>query len=168
MKRIARTLLAAAATMGLATVASTAGLDAQGKSKHWKRLPAAVSDVIQQNRPAADIAKLTVEKEDGIAFYDVEFAAGQGEMDVAEDGTVLDIATVIALKDVPEVVAAAIRTVAKGKSIKQLTRSEVRAEIVREGGKGRISKLATPRYVYEAEFSKGEVEISSEGKVIKQ
>jgi hypothetical protein len=168
MKRIARTLLAAAATMGLATVASTAGLDEQGKSKHWKRLPAAVSDVIQQNRPAADIAKLTVEKEDGIAFYDVEFAAGQGEMDVDEDGTVLDIATVIALKDVPEVVAAAIRTVAKGKSIKQLTRSEVRAEIVREGGKGRISKLATPRYVYEAEFSKGEVEISSEGKVIKQ
>jgi hypothetical protein len=89
-------------------------------------------------------------------------------MDVAEDGTVLDIATVIELKNVPEVVAAAIRTAAKGKSIKQLTRSEVRAEIVKEGGKGRISKLATPRYVYEAEFSRGEVEIDSEGKIIKQ
>ena len=88
-------------------------------------------------------------------------------MDVAEDGTVLDIATVVEMKDVPEAAAAAIRTAGKGKPIKQLERSEVRAEIVKEGGKARISKLATPRYVYEAEFSSGEVEVTSEGKIIK-
>lgn len=168
MECVARVFLAAAATTALVTVGSTAGVAAQGKSKHWKRLPAPVSEVVQQSRPGADIAKLTIEKENGISFYDVEFAADQGEMDVAEDGTVLDIATIIEMKDVPEVVAAAIRTVAKGKSIKQLSRSEVRAEIVKEGGKGRVSKLATPRYVYEAEFSRGEVEITPEGKIIKQ
>jgi hypothetical protein len=66
MKRVARILLAAAATMVLVTFASTAGVAAQGKSKHWKRLPAPVSEVVQQNRPGADIAKLSIEKEDGI------------------------------------------------------------------------------------------------------
>jgi hypothetical protein len=141
----------------------------QGKtgSQSKKNLPAAVSQAIEANRPGAEIDKLDVEKENGIAFYDIEFKAGQGEMDVAEDGTVLDIATVIDMKDLPEPVAAAIRTAGKGKPIKQLERSEVRAEIVKEGGKARISKLASPRYVYEAEFSKGEVEVTPEGKILK-
>jgi hypothetical protein len=71
------------------------------------------------------------------------------------------------MKDLPEPVAAAIRTAGKGKTIKQLERSEVRAEIVKEGDKAKISKLATPKYVYEAEFSKGEVEVTAEGKIIK-
>ena len=136
-----------------------------GKSK--KDLPAAVSQAIEANRPGAEIDKLTVEKENGISFYDLEFKANQGEMDVAEDGTVLDIATIVEMKDVPEAVAAAIKTHGKGKTIKQLSRSEVRAEIVKDGGKARVSKLATPRYVYEAEFSRGEVELTPEGKIIK-
>jgi hypothetical protein len=132
-----------------------------------RNLPAAVSKAVEDNRPGAEIDKLDVEKEHGMSFYDIEFKAGKGEMDVAEDGTVLDIATVIEMKDVPEAAAAAIKRVGKGRPIKQLERSEVRAEIVNEGGKARISKLATPRYVYEAEFSNGEVEVTPEGKVIK-
>src|SRR5262245_24979010 len=132
-----------------------------------RKLPATVARAVQENRPGAEIDRLTVERENGIVFYDFEFKASQGEMDVAEDGTVLDIATIIEMKDVPEVVAAAIRTAGNGKPIKQLSRSEVRAEIVKEAGKARISKLATPRYVYEAEFSRGEVEITEEGKIIK-
>jgi hypothetical protein len=164
-----RIVLLAATTMAFVASASIPGAAAQAKSgsKNKQALPAAVSQAIQENRPGAEIDKLDVEKENGISFYDIEFKAGQGEMDVAEDGTVLDIATVIEMKDVPEAVAAAIRAAAKGKAIKQLERSEVRAEIVKEGGKARISKLTTPRYVYEAEFSKGEVEITPEGKVIK-
>jgi hypothetical protein len=167
MERFARLLFCTVTTVAFA--ASAAGAAAQDKagSKDKKNLPAAVSKAIQENRPGAEIDKLDVEKDSGIAFYDVEFKAGQGEMDIAEDGTVLDIATVIDMKDLPEPVAAAIRTAAKGKPIKQLERSEVRAEIVKEGGKARISKLSTPKYVYEAEFSSGEVEVTPEGKVIK-
>ena len=148
---------------------SYTGVAAQEKqrSQNGKNLPAAVSQAIEANRPGAAIDKLDVEKENGIAFYDIEFKGGQGEMDVAEDGTILDIATVIEMKDLPEPVAAAIRTAAKGKPIKQLERCEVRAEIVKGGGKARIEKLATPRYVYEAEFSKGEVEVTPEGKILK-
>ena len=137
------------------------------KASRSRNLPAAVSKAIQDNRPGAEIDKLTLEKENGITFYDFEFKADQGEMDVAEDGTVLDIATVIQMKDVPEPAAAAITNAAKGRTIKRIERSEVRAEIVKEGGKARISKLATPKYVYEAELSKGEIEVTAEGKVIK-
>jgi hypothetical protein len=167
MERFARLLFCTVTTVAFAASAAEAGAQDKARSKDRKNLPAAVSKAIQENRPGAEIDKLDVEKDSGIAFYDVEFKAGQGEMDIAEDGTVLDIATVIDMKDLPEPVAAAIRTAAKGKPIKQLERSEVRAEIVKEGGKARISKLSTPKYVYEAEFSSGEVEVTPEGKVIK-
>ena len=160
--RVARALLVAAWVIAIAPAP-----EAQGKSEHWKRLPAPIAQVVQQNRPGADIDKLDIEKEHGISVYDIEFAGGQGEMDIAEDGTVLDIATVVIMKDVPEAAAAAIRSVVKTKAIKQLTRSEVRAEIVSDGGKAHISKLATPRYVYEAEFPGGEVEVTAEGKILK-
>jgi hypothetical protein len=164
MKRVARACIA----VMVFSVWPHGEAAAQGKSgQSRKSLPKAVSQAIEANRPGAEIDKLDVEKENGITFYDLEFKAGQGEMDVAEDGTVLDIATIIEMKDLPEPVAAAIRTAGKGKTIKQLERSEVRAEIVKEGGKARIAKLATPKYVYEAEFSKGEVEVTAEGKIIK-
>jgi hypothetical protein len=140
---------------------------AQDTKKGKPNLPAAVSQAMEANRPGAEIAKIDVEKENGISFYDIEFKGNQGEMDVAQDGTVLDIATIIEMKDVPEAAAAAIRSHAKGKTIKQLSRSEVRAEIVKEGGKARVSRLAVPRYVYEAEFSSGEIEVAPDGKIIK-
>jgi hypothetical protein len=167
MNGLSNALLTVAIAVVLA--GSATGSAAQGKSARQdkKFLPTAVTKAIQQNRPGAEIDKLDVEKQHGIVVYDLEFKAGQGEMDVAEDGTVLDIATVIDMKDVPEAAAAAIRTAGKGKTIKQLERSEVRAEIVQEGGKARISILPAPKYVYEAEFSSGEVEVTPEGKVIK-
>ena len=91
----------------------------------------------------------------------------QGEIEVAEDGTVMDVTTIVDVKDVPEAATAAIKTAAKGQAIKQFERSEVRAEIVKEGSTWRISKLSTPELVYEAELANGEVEVTPEGKVIK-
>src|SRR5690348_10544255 len=111
----------------IALAGSASGVAAQGASARHDRkfLPAAVTKAIQQNRPGAEVDKLDVDKEHGIVVYDIEFKAGQGEMDIAEDGTVLEIATVIDMNDVPEAAAAAIRAAAKGKAIKQLERSEV-------------------------------------------
>lgn len=130
-------------------------------------LPAAVKQAVQANKPGAEIDKLEVEKESGITLYDIEFKAGQGEIEVAEDGTVMDVTTIIDMKDAPEAVVTTIRTVAKGRTIKQVEKSEVRSEIVKEGEKGRISKLASPKYVYEAELDKGEIEVASDGTLIK-
>jgi hypothetical protein len=82
----------------------------------------------------------------------------------------MDISTVIAMKDLPEAAAEAIQTIASGATIKQIEKSEVLAEIKKEGEKAALVKLAAPRYVYEAELikdeKKAEVQVSSDGKVV--
>jgi 3D (Asp-Asp-Asp) domain-containing protein len=167
MRRTILTPIRMVMTSILSFGAVAAGQSQTAKSK-LNNLPPAVATALADNRPGAEVDKLTIEKEHGITVYDFEFKASQGEMDVVADGTVLDLATVVQMKDIPEAVAATIRSAAKKRPIKQLTRSEVWAEIVSEQGKGRVSKLATPKYVYEAEFPRGEVEVAPDGKIIKQ
>jgi hypothetical protein len=157
-----RPLLIGAALVLVA--AGAAGQDAKGEQA---QIPAVVKQAIQANKPGAEIDKLEVEKEAGITLYDIEFKARQGEIEVAEDGTVMDVTDIVDENALPEPAAKAIRTAAKGQAVKQFERSEVRAEIVKDGSKGRISKLSTPKYVYEAELTKGEVEVTPDGKVIK-
>jgi hypothetical protein len=133
-------------------------------------LPAAVAKVIKDNVPGAEIGILTIEEEAGLVLYDIEFKAGMGEIEVAEDGTVMDVSTIIVMKDLPKAAAAAIEEATEGGTIKQIEKSEVRAEIRMEGGKGIIVKLAAPKYVYEAEFLKegrtAEIQVAPDGTVV--
>ncbi len=142
----------------------------QAVEKAEVELPAAVAQAIKDNVPDAEIEIMTVEQEAGINLYDIEFKAGRGEIEVAEDGTVMDIATIIEMKDIPPPAAEAIQKAAAGATIKQLERSEVRAEIKKEGEKGRIVKLDKPTYVYEAELEKGgqtgEIQVAPDGKIV--
>ena len=132
------------------------------------RLPPAVAKAVDDNRPGAEIEKLEVEKEAGITLYDIEFKAGRGEIEVAEDGTVIDVTSIVEMKDIPEAAAAVIRRAAQSTTVKQFEKAEVRARIEQEGGKGRLVKLASPEYVYEAELAKGgEIEVAADGKIIK-
>lgn len=141
----------------------------QGK-KAKVELPAAVVKAIKDNVPDAEIATAEVEKEAGINLYDIEFKADRGEIEVAEDGTVMDVATIVAMKDIPKAAAEAIQTAAAGATIRQIEKSEVRAEIKKEGEKGTLVKLASPRYIFEAELlkdeRKGEVQVAPDGKVV--
>lgn len=133
-------------------------------------LPAAVAQAVKANFPGTEIKTAEVKKEAGINLYDIEFIAGRGEIEVAEDGTVMDIATIVELKDIPKLTAEAIHNAAAGATITQVEKSEVRAEIKKEGEKGTLVKLASPRYVYEAELvkdgQKGEVQVAPDGKVV--
>jgi len=133
-------------------------------------LPLAVAKAVKDNRPNAVIDTMTVEKEAGISLYDIEFKAGQGEIEVAEDGTVMDIATIVEMKDIPKAAADALQKAAAGAKITQLEKSEVRAEIKKEGATGKVVKLASPKYVYEAELlkgnQKGEIQVAPDGKVV--
>jgi uncharacterized membrane protein YkoI len=132
------------------------------------RLPAAVQKALDENKPGAQIDTLTVEKEAGVRFYDMEFKGSDGEMDVAEDGTVLDVSTIVQLTDLPPAVAAVVQRAVAGTSIKQLTRSEVRARIEKVAGRSSLKRLSAPEYVYEVELARGgEVEIAADGRVIK-
>lgn len=134
------------------------------------KLPPAVAQAVKVNCPGAVIDKIDAEKEAGIALYDIEFKAGRGEIEVAEDGTVMDVATIVAIKDIPKPAAEAIQKAAAGATIQKVEKSEVRAEIRKESEKGTIVKLATPKYVYEAELvqgeKRGEVQVAPDGKIV--
>jgi hypothetical protein len=140
---------------------------AQGGTKEEKvkssQLPAAVAQAIRSECPGCTIAKATREKENGVSIYDFEFKPGQGEMDVAADGSIIDRETVVQTSDVPAPALDAIRKA--GGTIKQIARDEVRAELK----DGRIIKLDTPKYLYEADLVKGnkvgEVVVTPEGQV---
>ncbi len=145
--------------------------EAEEQAKKEKaELPAAIAKIVKENVPDAEIEILTVENEGGVALYDIEFKAGKGEIEIAEDGTVMDIATIVTMADLPKAAAEAIQKAAEGATIKQLEKSEVRAELKIEGGKGTIVKLASPKYVYEAEIVKdgktGEIQVDPDGKIV--
>jgi hypothetical protein len=133
-------------------------------------LPAAVAKAVNEECPNSEIDKMDVEKEAGINLYDIEFKAGRGEIEVAEDGTVMDISTIVEMKDIPEAAAAAIQKAAKDATIRQIEKSEVLAEIKIEGAKGRIVKLDKPTFLYEAELAKGkqmgEIQVAPDGKIL--
>lgn len=129
------------------------------------QLPAAVVEAIKSNCPNCVIRKATREVENGVTIYDFEFKGGQGEMDVAEDGSVIDRETIVQTTEIPSAALDAIRKGALGATIKQIAKDEVRAELKN----GKVIKLDSPRYLYEADLVKGnqvaEIEVSAEGQV---
>jgi hypothetical protein len=171
MKHFAGLASVAALVLALAAPSIWAGQKAQETAKKEEvKLPPAVAQAVRANCPGAVIDKMIVEKEAGISLYDIEFKAGRGEIEVAEDGTVMDVATIVTLKDIPKLAAEAIQKAAAGATIQQVEKSEVRAEIKKEGEKGTIAKLVPPKYVYEAELAKdgkkGEVQVAPDGKIV--
>jgi len=127
------------------------------------QFPAAVKQAIDSVCPKCVIDKATREVENGVTVYDIEFQKGQGEMDVAEDGTVIDRETVMPLAAIPQAALNAIRKA--GGKITQIVKDEVRAELK----DGSIIRLDTPKYLYEADLVKGnqvaEVQVSGDGQV---
>ena len=154
----------------LAGPAAPAGQTAQQGVDPLSKVPPAVAQAVRANCPGAVVDKMEVEKDAGIALYDFEFKAGRGEIEVAEDGTVMDIAAIVGLKDIPKPAADAILKAAAGAKIGQLEKSEVRAEIKTVGEAGKIVKLDPPQYVYEAELvqgeKRGEVQVAPDGKIV--
>lgn len=139
---------------------------AQRKSrKRGPKLPTAVADALKANCPDCTIAKVSREVEDGVKIYDFEFLKTQGEMDVAVDGTVVNRETPVDLNDVPAAALEAIRKAAAGGKIILVEKEEVRAELKA----GKITKLDSPKYAYEADLTKGskvgEVVVTPEGQI---
>jgi hypothetical protein len=160
-------------TLAIALIVPTGWAKQEGQEQGKKikvELPDAVAKAVKANFPNAEIGSAEVEKEAGINLYDIEFKADKGEIEVAENGTVMDIATSVSMKDVPKAAAEAISKAAQGATIKQIEKSEIRAEIKKEGEKGTLLKLDHPKYVYEAELSKGnqrgEIQVAPDGKIV--
>ncbi len=134
-----------------------------------KELPAAVGNAVKANFPNAKMDFVEVGEEAGVTLYDIEFKDDMGEIEVTLDGTVLDVVTIITMEELPKAAAEVILKAAEGITIKRLEKSEIRAEIKEEGGKGKVVILDSPRYVYEAELVKGdqtgEIEVDANGKI---
>lgn len=135
-------------------------------------LPPAMEKAVRDSFPGAELAKLEVDEEAGVKIYDVELKADRGEIEVAEDGTILEISTIIQMTDLPKPAADAIQKAAADAQaeIRKIERSETRAEVVKEQGGGKIVRLTPPRYAYEVEFSKegktGEMEVAPDGNTV--
>jgi len=139
---------------------------AQSKSGRVKKpkLPAPVAEAVKSECPNCTIAKSTREKENGIVVYDLEFRNGQGEMDVAADGTIIERETAVPTSRIPAPALEAILNA--GGSLLQVEADEVRAEIK----DGSVVKLDPPKIRYEADLVTGnktaELVVTPEGQVI--
>lgn len=165
--KVMSVVLMALAFLCFATLAS-----AQEKKAETKIvLPEAVVKAVTENCPNTEISKTEMEKEAGITLYDVELKAARVEIEVTEDGTVLEFTTFIEMADVPAAAAAVIQKAAAGSAIKEIEKAEQRAEIKKEGKIGHIVRLANPSLAYEVEIAKdkrtGEIKVAPDGKIVK-
>jgi uncharacterized membrane protein YkoI len=133
-------------------------------------LPEAVAKAVGETFPNVAIDGTEVEKESGINIYIIELKTARVEMEVAEDGTVMEVTTFVDMKDVPEAAAAVISKAARGAAIREIEKAETRAEIKKEGNVGRIVKLDNPSPVYEVALAKGdracEMQIAPDGTIL--
>jgi uncharacterized membrane protein YkoI len=138
-------------------------------AKEEVEFPTAVVEAIEANVPDARIDFVEVAEESGITLYDIEFKADRGEIEVAADGTVIDVVTIITMEELPEAAAQAIKDAIGDATILRMEKSEIRSEIKMGGETGVLVKLEVPRYVYEAELEKdgqtGEIEVDAEGNI---
>ena len=129
------------------------------------KLPAAVAAALKAECAECVVARVSREIEDGVKIYDFEFQKGQGEMDIAGDGTILNREIPIKADDVPVAVMEAIRKAAAGGRIIQIEKEEIRAELK----SGKVVKLDSPKHDYEADLVKmtrfGEVVVTPDGQV---
>lgn len=135
-------------------------------------LPEKVVEVIQQYFSGALIDLVELEKVDGLVLYDIEFKNNRGEIEVAADGTIIDITSIIEWSEVPLAAAEVIKkALEEGEaSLVCLEKAEVKAEIKEQDGKKAIIKLPQPYRLYEAEFSRdgqrGEIQVDPVGEIV--
>ena len=161
-----RKLMIATVGAGCALMLLAPDLQAQKRSKKkGLRLPPAVAATLKSECPDCVISKATKEKEDGVTIYDFEFKIDQGEMDVAVDGSVINRETPVKIDEVPGPAIEAIRKAAAGGKIKLVEKEEIRAELK----DGKVIKLDSPKYAFEADLQKGnkvgEVVVTPEGQI---
>lgn len=97
----------AAAVAGLVLAGLAAAAD---KKVGLDKVPKAVRDAVKARFPAGEVTSVEKETDDGKVVYDIELTekGRKYEMDIREDGTVLEIEKEVPLKDVPKAVTDAL------------------------------------------------------------
>jgi len=126
------------------------------------KVPKAVMDAIKGRFPGAGISSVEKEKEGDKIVYDIELKHNgrKFEMDILEDGTILEVEKEVALKDVPDAVKKAVRDKYPQAMIKE----------VMEVNKVKDKQETPDRYevtIETAEKKTMEVVVSLDGKMVK-
>ena len=96
-----------AAAIATALLVFTAAIADDAKKVPLDKIPKAIKDAINARFPEAEITSVEKETEDGKVVFDVELKhkGRKYEMDIQEDGTVIEIEKEVALKDAPAALA---------------------------------------------------------------
>jgi hypothetical protein len=115
---------------GLVTAATLAWADDKKDEKKEDKaekiaadkLPEKIKATINKRLPGAEITSAEKEKEDGKVVYDIELKSEgrKYEMDILEDGTIVEIEKEVASKDVPEAVTKAIEAKYPKSTVKEV------------------------------------------------
>src|SRR5947209_4784596 len=105
-------------------VLATTGRAADEKAKKisFDQVPKVIKDAILGRFPGAEVNSVEKEKENGKVVYDVELKQ-QGrkyEMDILENGTIVEIEKEVASNDVPEAVTKAVTAKFPKATIKEI------------------------------------------------
>jgi uncharacterized protein (DUF2249 family) len=102
--------LALAGLFGLVILAASAAEEGKAKKITLDKAPKAVRDAVEARFPGADVTSVETETENGNVVYDVELKhkGRKYEMDIKEDGTVLEVEKEVPAKDVPAAVTQAV------------------------------------------------------------
>jgi uncharacterized membrane protein YkoI len=149
--------------MGVAAMIVVLPATAWGQEKLTPdKVPAKVMAAAKERFPGAEFTSITKEKENNQVIYDLELKH-QGrkyEMDIKEDGTIIEIEKQVFNKDVPAAITKAVTAKYPGSGIEEVM------EVNKVNG-----KVETPDH-YEvtlvtADKKKLEVEVSLDGKTVK-
>lgn len=122
MRRI-RSWVALSAAAGLVILAAAALADDKKTEKITPdKLPKKVMDAVKDRFPDAEITSAEKETEDGKVVYDIELKhkGRKYEMDIQEDGTIIEVEKQVDAKDLPEEVAKAIKAKFPDATIKEI------------------------------------------------
>src|SRR5690242_2166740 len=127
-----------------------------------KDLPKKVADALNGRFPGAELTSAEKETEAGNVVYDLELKqkGRKYEMDVKEDGTVLEIEKEINAKDVPAAVTKAVRD--------KFPHATVKEVMEKDKVEGKEEKPTGYEVTIEADGKPKEVVVSLDGKSVKE
>jgi hypothetical protein len=132
-------------------------------------LPDPVAKTFKATFPNAEITKVDVDAEDGVAVYDLEFKDGstEKETDITADGTMLEFTIVVDAGDVPTAAMQTLRQTAKGALIRRIEYIEISYETK----DGSVVKLPKSIIHYAVEIARGgkvaEIVVNPDGTMVK-
>jgi uncharacterized membrane protein YkoI len=148
------------AVAGLVLLAAVARADEQVP---LDKVPQKVMDAIKGRFPGAEINSVEKETENGKVVYDVELKqkGRKYEMDIQEDGTIVEIEKEVAAKDLPEAVTKALEA-----KYPKATYEEIMEVNKVEGKKETPTEYEV--VLVTADKKKLEVTVSLDGKSVKE